>query len=140
MEYRADQVPMNRHTSPYQCLKEDGQSVPSTIINLAPNVRPIRDHLLWSLFSFFYMNFCCLGFVALVFSVMSRDRKVVGDVEGARHYASTARALNIATTVLSILVFLIFIVMLSAGVFQALQIIKQEHHQQQYHDVFGGGN
>ncbi|XP_067902873.1 dispanin subfamily A member 2b-like [Heterodontus francisci] len=135
MEYRADQVPMNPRTYPYQGLKEDGQSVPTTVINLAPNVRPIRDHLLWSLFNFFYMNFCCLGFVALVYSVKSRDRKVVGDVEGARHYASTARGFNIATTVLSILVFIILIVMLFAGVFQALQIIKQ----QQQHDGFGSG-
>ncbi|XP_009999783.1 PREDICTED: interferon-induced transmembrane protein 5 [Chaetura pelagica] len=28
-----------------------------------------RDHLVWSIFNTIYMNFCCLGFVALAFSV-----------------------------------------------------------------------
>ncbi|XP_067902874.1 dispanin subfamily A member 2b-like [Heterodontus francisci] len=137
MEYRADQVPMNPRTYPYQGQKEDGQSVPTTVINLAPNVLAVRDHLLWSLFNFAFMNFCCLGFVALVFSVKSRDRKVVTDVEGARHYASTARALNIAATVLSILVFVIFIVMAFAGVFQLTKIIQQEQQQQQNYGFSG---
>ncbi|XP_041053424.1 dispanin subfamily A member 2b-like [Carcharodon carcharias] len=112
MEYRADQVIMNPGTYPYQ----GQQQVQTTVVNVAPNVLPVRDHLLWSIFNFFYLNFCCLGFVALVFSVKSRDRKVVGDAEGARQYASTARALNIATTVLSILVFVIFIALLFAGI------------------------
>ncbi|GCB84846.1 hypothetical protein scyTo_0025519, partial [Scyliorhinus torazame] len=43
----------------------------------------------------------------------TRDRKVLGDVEGARQYASTARALNIAATVLAILSFIIIIVCLA---------------------------
>ncbi|XP_009698855.1 PREDICTED: interferon-induced transmembrane protein 5, partial [Cariama cristata] len=30
---------------------------------------PPRDHLVWSIFNTIYMNFCCLGFVALAFSV-----------------------------------------------------------------------
>uniref|UniRef100_UPI00398E8F05 dispanin subfamily A member 2b-like n=1 Tax=Pristiophorus japonicus TaxID=55135 RepID=UPI00398E8F05 len=102
MEYRADQMPMNPRTG----------SPPS-------NVQPFRDHFVWSIFNFFYMNTCCLGFVALIFSVKSRDRKVVGDVEGARHYASTARSLNIAATVISILVFIIIIGLAFAGVFAA---------------------
>ncbi|XP_067894229.1 dispanin subfamily A member 2b-like [Heterodontus francisci] len=127
---------MNPCTYPYQGQKEDSQLVLATIINLTPNVFPVWDHSLRSLFNIFYMNFCSLGFVVLVFSVKSRDQKVVGDVEGARHYVSTARALNIATTVLSILVLVIFIVLLFAGMFQALQIIKE---QQQYHDLYGGG-
>lgn len=31
-----------------------------------------RDHLVWSIFNTIYMNFCCLGFVALAFSVKVR--------------------------------------------------------------------
>ncbi|XP_038663975.1 dispanin subfamily A member 2b-like [Scyliorhinus canicula] len=106
MEYKAEQVPMNPGVYPYQ----GQQQVQSTVITMAPNVPPVRDHLPWSIFNFVYLNFCCLGFVALVFSVKSRDRKVMGDVEGARQYASTARALNIAMTVLAILSFIIIIV------------------------------
>ncbi|KFP56693.1 Interferon-induced transmembrane protein 5, partial [Cathartes aura] len=37
---------------------------PTTLV--AP---PPRDHLVWSIFNTIYMNFCCLGFVALAFSV-----------------------------------------------------------------------
>ncbi|XP_038663969.1 dispanin subfamily A member 2b-like [Scyliorhinus canicula] len=112
MEYRADQVPMNPGVYPYQ----GQQQVQSTVITMAPNLPPIRDHLPWSIFNFAYLNCCCLGFVALVFSVKSRDRKVVGDVEGARQYGSTARALNIADTVLCILTFIIIISLLITGV------------------------
>ncbi|MEQ2305182.1 hypothetical protein AMECASPLE_035036 [Ameca splendens] len=61
--------------------------------------RPM-DHIIWSLCSFVYGNPCCLGLAALIFSIKARDRKVVGDIEGARHYSSTARSLNIAATVL----------------------------------------
>ncbi|XP_038662059.1 dispanin subfamily A member 2b-like [Scyliorhinus canicula] len=101
MEYKAEQVPLNPGAYPYQ----GQQQVQSTVIPMAPNVPPVRDHLPWSIFNF-YMNVCCLGFVALVFSVKSRDRNVVGDVEGARQYASAARALNIAIKVLAVLSFI----------------------------------
>ncbi|XP_038663968.1 dispanin subfamily A member 2b-like [Scyliorhinus canicula] len=135
MEYKADHVPMNTRTYPYQGLKEDDQS---TVITVVPNVPPVRDHLPWSIFNFFYMNFCCLGFVALVFSVKSRDRKVVGDAEGARHYASTARALNIAATVLSILVLVILIVIIFVSLSMVTQIIKE--NEEQISHSFGGHN
>ncbi|XP_041054376.1 dispanin subfamily A member 2b-like isoform X1 [Carcharodon carcharias] len=123
MESRAEQVAMNPRSYPYQ----GQQQVQTTVVTMAPNVLPFRDHLLWSIFNFFYLNFCCLGFVALVFSVKSRDRKVVGDAEGARQYASTARALNIATTTLSILVFIIFFALLFAGII-SLGYINQHRH------------
>ncbi|XP_078405439.1 dispanin subfamily A member 2b-like [Cetorhinus maximus] len=119
MEHRAEQVPMNPAPYPYQ--------VPTTVVTMAPNVMMFRDHLLWSIFNFFYLNFCCLGFVALVYSVKSRDRKFVGDVEGARHHASTARTLNIVATALSILVFVIFIVLVFVGVFHAMQIVHRDY-------------
>uniref|UniRef100_A0A3P9I233 Uncharacterized protein n=1 Tax=Oryzias latipes TaxID=8090 RepID=A0A3P9I233_ORYLA len=62
-------------------------------------VPPIRegDHIIWSLCCFLYSNPLCLGLAALIFSIKSRDRKVVGDLEGARHYGATARCLNIAS-------------------------------------------
>ncbi|XP_055505075.1 dispanin subfamily A member 2b-like isoform X2 [Leucoraja erinacea] len=87
----------------------------STLTNPGP------DHLPWSLFNLSYMNCCCLGLVATIYSVKSRDRKVVGDVEGALHYGSTARSLNIAATVLSILIFIIFIALAATGTFAAIK-------------------
>ncbi|XP_041652691.1 dispanin subfamily A member 2b-like [Cheilinus undulatus] len=71
---------------------------------------PPKDHIIWSLFSFIYMNFFCLGLVALIHSIKSRDRKMVGDLEGARHHGSTARCYNIAATVLLCVPILIAII------------------------------
>ncbi|XP_009068121.1 PREDICTED: interferon-induced transmembrane protein 5, partial [Acanthisitta chloris] len=35
-----------------------------------PPTAPLpRDHLIWAIFNTLYMNFCCLGFVALAFAV-----------------------------------------------------------------------
>uniref|UniRef100_UPI0037E7364B interferon-induced transmembrane protein 2-like n=1 Tax=Semicossyphus pulcher TaxID=241346 RepID=UPI0037E7364B len=51
-----------------------------------------------------------------VATVQSRDRKVAGDLEGARHYGSTARSLNIASSILAgigLLCFLIVIITVS---------------------------
>lgn len=39
-----------------------------------------RDHLVWSIFNTIYMNFCCLGFVALAFSVKVQASSGVGTV------------------------------------------------------------
>ncbi|XP_069760657.1 dispanin subfamily A member 2b isoform X1 [Narcine bancroftii] len=104
MEYRTDQVPMSPRS-----------------VQAAPGTLPIHDHLPWSIFNFVYMNVCCLGLTAMIFSVKSRDRKVVGDVEGARHYGSTARSLNIAATVLGILIFIIIIALLASGTLMAMK-------------------
>ncbi|MEQ2169157.1 hypothetical protein GOODEAATRI_022087 [Goodea atripinnis] len=71
--------------------------------------RPM-DHIIWSLCCFVYGNPCCLGLAALIFSFKARDRKVVGDIEGARHYSSTACSLNIAATVLVSIIFLSLII------------------------------
>ncbi|XP_078271568.1 dispanin subfamily A member 2b-like [Rhinoraja longicauda] len=104
MEYRSDQAPMTPRS-----------------VQTASGALPVRDHLPWSIFNLFYMNICCLGLTAMIFSVKSRDRKVVGDVEGALHYGSTARSLNIAATVLSILVFIIFIALAATGTFHMMK-------------------
>ncbi|XP_060694953.1 dispanin subfamily A member 2b-like [Hemiscyllium ocellatum] len=138
MEFRADNVPLSTRSYPYQGLKDDEQTAGTTVVNVAPNVTSVRDHFLWSIFNFAFMNFCCLGFVAMVFSVKSRDRKVVGDPEGARHYASTARALNIAATVLTVLVLIIGIVVIFVSLSMVNRVI--EHEKQEHPDVFGGWN
>uniref|UniRef100_A0A3P9I1Q5 Uncharacterized protein n=1 Tax=Oryzias latipes TaxID=8090 RepID=A0A3P9I1Q5_ORYLA len=71
---------------------------------------PPRDHIIWSLCCFLYSNPLCLGLAALIFSIKSRDRKVVGDLEGARHYGATARCLNIVATIIVCLTVIIAIV------------------------------
>lgn len=43
----------------------------ATVLAIGTSPLP-RDHLLWSIFNTIYMNFCCLGFVALAFSVKVR--------------------------------------------------------------------
>ncbi|TMS05972.1 Catalase [Larimichthys crocea] len=70
------------------------------IVSDPPPPPPPKDHIIWSLCCFVYSNPCCLGLAALIFSIKARDRKMVGDMDGAQHYASTARCLNICATVL----------------------------------------
>ncbi|XP_025765082.1 dispanin subfamily A member 2b isoform X2 [Oreochromis niloticus] len=69
-----------------------------------------QDHIMWSICCFVYANPFCLGLVALLYSIKARDRKVAGDVDGARRYGSTARNLNIAATIIAAIGFLIFII------------------------------
>ncbi|XP_042268224.1 dispanin subfamily A member 2b-like [Thunnus maccoyii] len=79
-----------------------------TTVNITTD--PPQDHIVWSLCCFVYLNPLCLGLAALIYSIKARDRKVAGDLEGARHYGSTARCLNIVSTVLvSITIFTVII-------------------------------
>uniref|UniRef100_A0A3P9JF40 Uncharacterized protein n=1 Tax=Oryzias latipes TaxID=8090 RepID=A0A3P9JF40_ORYLA len=79
---------------------------------------PPRDHIIWSLCCFLYSNPLCLGLTYFSCSLYSRDRKVVGDLEGARHYGATARCLNIAATYVVCITVVILII--SATVIGAL--------------------
>ncbi|XP_020516452.1 dispanin subfamily A member 2b-like [Labrus bergylta] len=72
--------------------------VQSTTVNIV--TEPPEDYIIWSFFSFVYSNPFCLGLVALIYSIKSRDRKMVGDLEGARHYGGTARTFNIISSIL----------------------------------------
>ncbi|XP_029952536.1 dispanin subfamily A member 2b-like [Salarias fasciatus] len=81
-----------------------------TTVNVAPE--PPRDHIVWSICCLLYSNPFCLGLVALIFSVKARDRKLAGDLEGARYHGRIACILNIISTVLvSILTLALIIVM-----------------------------
>ncbi|XP_051807751.1 dispanin subfamily A member 2b-like [Acanthochromis polyacanthus] len=92
-----------------------GQPQASMVQYTTVNVieEPPKDHIIWSIFNFFYMNPFCLGLAALIYSVKARDRKMVGDLQRARHHGSTARNLNIAATVLIGLTVLILIIIFS---------------------------
>lgn len=46
----------------------------STMVNMGHvDQNPPRDYLVWSLCNMLYVNFCCLGFMALVYSIKVRD-------------------------------------------------------------------
>ncbi|NXB39496.1 IFM2 protein, partial [Eulacestoma nigropectus] len=101
----------------------------STTVLLEEPPRPPRDHLVWSLFTTLYGNFCCLGLLAFVFSVKSRDRKVLGDYSGALSYGSTAKCLNIVALVINIIIVIIVITVVSlvvAGVIKSAQTAQYE--------------
>ncbi|XP_054896784.1 interferon-induced transmembrane protein 1-like [Poeciliopsis prolifica] len=86
---------------------------------------PQKDYLVWSLCTFVYANFCCLGLGALIYSVRARDRKVVGDQNGAKRDASCARVFNIVATVLTSLTLFIVIVVQIAAVVKLAQYTSQ---------------
>ncbi|NXU33920.1 IFM2 protein, partial [Drymodes brunneopygia] len=81
----------------------------STTVTVEETPPPPRDHLPWSFFTTLYGNFCCLGLLAFIFSIKSRDRKVLGDYSGARSYGSTAKYLNIAALVINTIIVIIII-------------------------------
>ncbi|NXS12243.1 IFM1 protein, partial [Neodrepanis coruscans] len=85
----------------------------STTVTVEEERLPPRDHLLWSVFNTLYGNVFCLGFLALVFSVKSRDRKVLGDYSKAQKYSSTAKWLNVAALVINTIIVVIVIVFLA---------------------------
>lgn len=47
--------------------KADGNA--HTALTLGSPRPPPRDHLIWSVFSTLYLNLCCLGFLALAYSI-----------------------------------------------------------------------
>ncbi|XP_062917607.1 dispanin subfamily A member 2b-like [Mobula hypostoma] len=95
--------------------------MPATAINIGMPPLPIKDHFLWSIFNFAFCNFCCLGFLALVFSVKARDQKVLGNIYEANHHGFTSKALNLTATILSILFFVIVFGLLVGGVISVYQ-------------------
>ncbi|KAM3609449.1 uncharacterized protein V6R79_015081 [Siganus canaliculatus] len=103
------QIPLQANYEGFSGQPGGATVVQYTAVNIQSE--PPKDHIIWSLCCFVYSNPFCLGLAALIFSIKSRDRRMLGDLEGARHYASTARRLNIAATVLlSISLFMIVIV------------------------------
>ncbi|NXT24482.1 IFM3 protein, partial [Syrrhaptes paradoxus] len=71
-----------------------------------------QDFVLWSLFSTLFCNPCCFGFLALVFSIKARDRKIAQDQGAAETYGRTAKHLNIVALCLGTIIIIIGIVLL----------------------------
>ncbi|XP_055987966.1 interferon-induced transmembrane protein 1-like [Sorex fumeus] len=114
-----------------QGLPRSSAPVTSTVVSIQPEIS-VPDHIVWSLFNAFFMNFCCLGFVAFAYSVKSRDRKMVGDMIGARSYASTAKSLNISALILGIL--------LNIGVIVAVVFAGFKLSEMYYQSIQRGGD
>ena len=58
---------------------EGSAPMTSTVITI-PRETPHRDHVVWSLFSTLFLNWCCLGFVAFAYSVKVGGRQGRRDV------------------------------------------------------------
>ncbi|XP_075357501.1 interferon-induced transmembrane protein 1-like [Mycteria americana] len=71
-----------------------------------------QDFVLWSFFNSMFCNPFCLGFIALVFSIKARDRKIAQDPGAAGSYGRTAKHLNIAALCLGTVGTIICIVLL----------------------------
>ncbi|NXW44673.1 IFM3 protein, partial [Nyctiprogne leucopyga] len=76
-----------------------------------PPVPSPPDFVLWSFFNTLFCNPFCLGFIALIFSVKARDRKIAQDPTGAGTYGRTAKHLNVAALCLGIVATIIGIVL-----------------------------
>ncbi|XP_019375405.1 PREDICTED: interferon-induced transmembrane protein 5-like [Gavialis gangeticus] len=111
---REDYLPMTSH-------KQDHSS---TVITIGSSVVP-RDHLIWSIFNTIYMNFCCLGFVALAYSIKARDQKVAGDVEAARRFSSKAKCYNILAMVWSLLLPVLLVALAVTGVIHFTKLVQE---------------
>ncbi|XP_054246385.1 dispanin subfamily A member 2b-like [Indicator indicator] len=115
---------------PYEPLSEglDMEGLPrSTVVMVEPSpVPPPRDHFAWSLCTMLYGNICCLGFMALIFSVKSRDRKVLRDYSGALSYGTTSKYLNITALLLNIFFVILIIALLASGTIVVANLVNQE--------------
>ncbi|KAK2520504.1 interferon-induced transmembrane protein 1-like [Columba livia] len=85
-----------------------------------------RDFVLWSLFNTLFCNPFCLGFIALVFSVKARDRKIAQDPAGAGSYGRKAKQVNIVAFCLGAVVTIICLVFLVQSYKMMLEAMK--HH------------
>ncbi|XP_008107175.1 interferon-induced transmembrane protein 5 [Anolis carolinensis] len=111
---REDYLPMTSHK----------QEPSPTVIKVRPPVVP-RDYMVWSIFNTIYMNLCCLGFVALTYSVKARDQKVAGDLEAARRYGSKAKCYNVLATLWNVVVPLVLIALVVTGVLHLSKLAQE---------------
>ncbi|KAI4878586.1 hypothetical protein NFI96_027935 [Prochilodus magdalenae] len=87
---------------PLRCGR--GQEDETVVVSI---VEHPKDYIVWSMASIVCGNPLCLGLWAFYFSVKSRDQKMLGDLEGARSYGSTARCVNRGALALIIIGFIL---------------------------------
>ncbi|NXX75060.1 IFM1 protein, partial [Urocolius indicus] len=121
---------LSRALPPYEPLPDgaDTEGLPrSTVVSVEPPLPPPpRDHLVWSLCTSLYGNICCLGFMALVFSIKSRDRKLLRDYSGALSYGSTAKYLNITALLIHIFIVILIVALVASGTIVALNRYRHQ--------------
>ena len=73
MESKSSKTDSVRATSAPQACKHLAEKKtmtnPTTVIEVYPDTTEVNDYYLWSIFNFVYLNFCCLGFIALAYSL-----------------------------------------------------------------------
>ncbi|XP_056138605.1 interferon-induced transmembrane protein 5 [Lampris incognitus] len=99
--------------TPLTNCKSGRKPVGSTVVNMGHTgkVAP-RDYLVWSLCNTLYVNFCCLGFMALIYSIKARDQKTQGNLQQAQECSDKAKWYNILAAGWNLLIPLLFIVLL----------------------------
>ncbi|XP_036716478.1 interferon-induced transmembrane protein 5 isoform X1 [Balaenoptera musculus] len=102
--------------------KADGTA--HTALTLGAPRPPPRDHLIWSVFSTLYLNPCCLGFLALAYSIKARDQKVTGDLEAARRLGSKAKCYNILAAVWALVPPLLLLALVVTGALHLSRLAK----------------
>ncbi|XP_004441080.1 PREDICTED: interferon-induced transmembrane protein 5 [Ceratotherium simum simum] len=102
--------------------KADGAA--HTALALGTPRPPPRDHLIWSVFSTLYLNLCCLGFLALAYSIKARDQKVAGDLEAARRLGSRAKCYNILATMWTLVPPLLLLALVVTGALHLSRLAK----------------
>lgn len=70
--------------------------------------------------------------VSEMFSLQARDRKMLGDLNGAKHYGSTARSLNIWSTAL------VFGTILLSFIVTIATVIRANHAMSNYNRNYNG--
>ncbi|XP_067091421.1 interferon-induced transmembrane protein 5 [Osmerus mordax] len=85
----------------------------STVVNMgADGKKQPSDYLVWSLCNTLYVNFCCLGFMALIYSIKARDQKTIGNLQAAQECSDKAKWYNILAAGWNLLVPLLLVVLL----------------------------
>ncbi|XP_038281427.1 interferon-induced transmembrane protein 1-like isoform X1 [Canis lupus familiaris] len=112
----------------YEMLKEEhevvvlGSGAPqsaapatTTVINICGDT-VVPDHVVWSLFNTVFMNWCCLGFMALLLLREGQGLwKMAGDLTGAQSFASHRQVPQIWALVLGLLLTVTFVILVSTG-------------------------
>ncbi|KAK6472703.1 dispanin subfamily A member 2b-like [Huso huso] len=98
---------------------------PATVIEVGQDPTLVKDYVVWSIFNLVNMNCCCLGLIALFYSVKSRDQKHSKNLTSARDYGETAKRFNIASTVISVIVIVIILAVYITSFIAMLQQIQR---------------
>ncbi|XP_053417158.1 interferon-induced transmembrane protein 10 [Nycticebus coucang] len=104
MESKSKTDSVRATSAPQACkhlAEKKAAATPATVVEVYPDSSEVNDYYLWSIFNFVYLNFCCLGFIALAYSLKVRDKKLLNDLNGAVEDAKTARLFNITSSALA---------------------------------------